>query len=241
MVARGLVIHTAILALAAGLAFKTFTKDDSATPQHGETELWAGKPDQVQELRFEHKVGTLTLVPHQDSNGTYYVGTAKKNPSATPEKKPEGAQSSTEPDAPKPAPAEAKVAHFIATKDGEDLIGQLAPLKALRSLGKVSDADKSDFGFDQIDSKLYIKTGGTQRELLIGGTTPGGSDYYVKDGATGNAYVVAGTIVRDLMNADTRLVEHKMHGFEDSVPKRMKITAGGSTREFVRSADKKDA
>ena len=72
-----------------------------------------------------------------------------------------------------------------------------------------------------------------QHELLIGGTTPGGTDYYVKDGGNGNAYVVAGSIVRDLMNADQRLVEHKMHGFEDAAPKRVKITAGGATREIV--------
>ena len=50
---------------------------------------------------------------------------------------------------------------------------------------------------------------------MFGGTTPGGTDYYAKDAATGNAYVVAGSIVRDLTNADQRLVEHELHGCED--------------------------
>ena len=50
-----------------------------------------------------------------------------------------------------------------------------------------------------------------------------------------------GSIVRDLTSADQRLVERRLHGFEDTVVKRVKITAGGASRELVRSADKKDA
>ena len=92
-------------------------------------------------------------------------------------------------------------------------------------LGKVADADKADFGFDKEGGKLTVKIADKERTLLFGGETPGGSDYYAKDAATGNAYVVSGSIVRDLTSADQRLVEHKLHGWEDSAPKRIKITA----------------
>jgi len=108
-------------------------------------------------------------------------------------------------------------------------------------LGKVPDAQKADFGFDKEDAKLFLKVGGKDHTLVFGGTTPGGTDYYAKDAATGNAYVVSGSMFRDFTNADTRLVEHKLHSFEDSDVKRVKITAGGATRELVRSTEKKDA
>ncbi len=52
--ARGLVIHTAILAVAGCLALKTWTYDAEKAPKHGETELWPGNPDQLQAVRIEH-------------------------------------------------------------------------------------------------------------------------------------------------------------------------------------------
>jgi len=241
MVNRGLLVHTAILAVAGGLALKTWTTDETKTPKHGETDLWPGNPDQVEEIRYEAKQGLLTLEPHRDATGRYYVGVVKKSPSAEPEKKlDEHGQPIASSEPPK-APTEPKISRFIATKDGEDLVAQLAPLRALRVLGKIADAQKADFGFDKEEGKLSIKLGGKDHTLVFGGTTPGGSDYYAKDAATGSAYVVTGTIVRDLMSADQRLVERRLHAFEDSAPTGVKITAGSASRELVRSADKKEA
>lgn len=241
MVNRGLLIHTAILAVAGGLALKTWTTDETKAPKHGETDLWSGNPDQVQEIRYEAKQGVLTLEPHRDTEGRYFVGMVKKNPSAEPEKKLDEHGQPVESTPPPATPAEPKISRFIATKDGEDLVAQLAPVRALRVLGKVTDAQKVDFGFDKEEGKLTVKLGGADHTLIFGGTTPGGTDYYAKDAATGNAYVVTGSVVRDLTNADQRLVERRLHAFEESAPKRVKITAGSSSRELVRSADKKDA
>ncbi|HEX3595360.1 MAG TPA: DUF4340 domain-containing protein [Polyangiaceae bacterium] len=241
MITRGLLIHTAILAVAGGLALKTWTTDETKAPKHGETDLWPGSPDQVQEVRYEAKQGLLTLEPHHDSTGAYYVGTVKKNPSAEPEKKLDEHGNPVASTPPPANPSEPKTSRFIATKDGDDLVASLAPLRALRVLGKVTDAQKLDFGFDKEEGRLTIKLGGKSNTLVFGGTTPGGSDYYAKDLGSGNAYVVLGSIVRDLTNADQRLVERRLHGFEDTAAKRVKITAGSATRELVRSADKKGA
>jgi hypothetical protein len=240
MAARGLVVHGAILVCAAALAFRTWTYDASKAAKHGETELWSGSSEQMEELRYESKLGTLRLEPRRDTNGRYFIGTVKRAASAAPEKKPDDHGQTVDPKDAEPKP-EPKIGRFIATKDGEDLVNSLAPLRALRVLGKIADAQKADFGFDKEDSRLFLKLGGKEHELVFGGTTPGGTDYYAKDKATGNAYVVSGSIVRDLTSADQRLVERKLHGWEDTVPKRVKITAGGATRELVRSVDKKDA
>lgn len=233
---RGLAIHGALLGAATLVAFRTWTYDASKAPKHGETDLWPGTPDQVQEVRFEAKTGTLSIEPRQDSFGKYFIGHVKKAAQA-PEPKKDGDQSQSEPT---PPPNEPKVAQFIATKEGEQLVDSVAPLRALRVLGKVSGGQKTDFGLDKEEGKLYVRIGGKEHRLVFGGTTPGGSDYYVTEPATGNAYVVAGSIFRDLTSADQRLLERNLHGFEDSAVKRVKISLGTSTRELVRSTDNKE-
>jgi len=231
---RGLAIHGCLLLAAALVAFRTWTYDESKAPKHGETDLWSGTVEQVQEIRFEAKAGTLSIEPRQDSFGKYYIGHVKK--AAQPEAKKDGDQNQSEP----PPSAEPKLAHFIATKEGEQLVDSVAPLRALRVLGKISAAQKAEFGLDKEEGKLYVRIGGKEHRLVFGGTTPGGSDYYVTDPASGDAYVVAGSIFRDLTSADQRLLERNLHGFEDSAVKRVKITVGNASRELVRSTDNKE-
>ena len=84
---RGLTIHGAILAAAAAVAFRTWTYDESKAPKHGETDMWSGTPEQVQEVRFESKAGTLSLEPRQDSYGKYFIGHVKKVPQPNEPKK----------------------------------------------------------------------------------------------------------------------------------------------------------
>jgi hypothetical protein len=233
---RGLSIHGAILLVATLLAFHTWNKDDTKEAKPGETELWPGTPEQLKSLRFESKMGFVTLEPREDANGRYFIGSAKKSAEAMqPPKKDDNAST------PAPPPEPPKLVQFISGKEGQELVESLAPLRALRVLGKVTDAQKVDFGFDKDEGKLTVKIGSTEHKLVFGGPTPGGSDYYVKDAATGNGYVVAGSIYRDLTSADQKLVEHNLHGFESSAVERIKITAGTSSRELIRSASKKDA
>jgi hypothetical protein len=239
MAARGLVIHGAILALAGALALRTWTKDESVAPKAGETELWPLRVKDVQEVRFESKAGVIRVEPREDTAGKYFIGTVKKNPEPKKEPPPAGSAAIT-PEKP-PEPEEPKSSQFIATKEAEELVNQLAPLKALRVLGKLTDAQKEEFGFHQDEGKLFVRAGGAERSLIFGGSTPGGTDRYAKDATSGNAYVVAGSILRDLTSADQRLIQHDLHGWEAAAAKRVKITVGDAKRELVRSEASKDA
>jgi len=119
MVARGLYAHVGLLALASLLAIRTWTKVADTTPQHGETDLWPGKPDQVEMVRFDSNVGTITVEPRRDSHGPYFIGVVKKNP-APPPKKDEPQASESKPA--EPPSNEPKITKFIATKEGEELV-----------------------------------------------------------------------------------------------------------------------
>src|SRR6185369_2671831 len=68
----------------------------------------------------------------------------------------------------------------------------------------------------------------------LGGPTPGGGDRYVKDAASGEAYVLKGEAIRNLEGADSMMVEREVHEWKDADVTVAKVIAGGKSRELVR-------
>ena len=241
-VSRSLAMHTVILFVAAVLALRANFSEEEKAERHTGFELWTGTSEQVERVMFEHELGTMTIEPRQDKEGRYFVGTVvkKKNPAEKkePPPPPHAADPEHGDEAQPPVDSGPTTGRFITVKEGGDLVNKLAPLMALRVLGKVDEARKEEFGFHKVDGKLVVKVSGKDHTLVFGGTTPGGSDRYAKDPGTGLAYVVDGAIMRDLMSADQRLVERKLHGWEDAEAKSIKLTVGSASRELVRNQEK---
>ncbi|MCA9639754.1 MAG: DUF4340 domain-containing protein [Myxococcales bacterium] len=227
---RSLFLHGGLLLLASALAYSGYTK--SAPPagtQRLEVQVWSGTPDQLSKIELEMQGRKVTLEGKQDKEGRYYVGelTREKRKPPTLVKADAGAE---KPPEPKP---ESETVRFIAASSMEKLAEQLAPLGAYRSLGKIAEGQAADFGFDKPEGTLRVTVGGKTHALELGGTTPGGADRYVRDKDSGVAYAILGSITRDLENADSRLTERNLNGFEPAQVTRVRISVGNQTRELV--------
>src|SRR5690606_33627668 len=159
--------------------------------------VYPGTPAQLERVEFSAENRSVSLTAKSDKLGRYFEGELSRQKPAPPAAKtPDGG-------APPPAPpAETEKLTFVAVSSMDKLAEQLAPLSAYRSLGKLEDSQLGDFGFDKPEGKLTITLAGKSHSLILGGTTPGGADRYVKDEATGIAYAILGNISRDLENAD---------------------------------------
>src|SRR6185312_13294956 len=98
---------------------------------------------------------------------------------------------------------------------GDKLADALGSLKALRALGKVGDDRAAEFGLAEPEATVTVRTSGVEHKLLLGATTPGGGDRYVKDSATGEVYALRGEPLRDLESADSLLIERELHEWRD--------------------------
>jgi hypothetical protein len=237
---RGLSAHLVLLALAATLALFVWTrKDPAATKEKGNVEVWGGNAERLSVISFEAENRKVRLESHKDSNGLWYVGTVDK----TTETKPPPSASALSPVAPPPpAPTPEKkseTTRFVSVTEGKKLAESLAPLMAIRGLGKIDEGRAEEFGFDKPAGTLRVTLDGKERSLTIGGTTPGGSDRYVKDD-TGQVFAVTGSVAQSLLFAESRLVERTLHGWEGDEVKSAKVQKGDSTRSLVRVEDKKD-
>ena len=76
--------------------------------------------------------------------------------------------------------------------------------------------------------------------LVIGGTTPGGSERYARYQNNGEVFAISGDIAQSLMFGDSRLPERELHGFKNEEVAKVRLKKGDKTRELVRLKEKNE-
>lgn len=223
---RELGIHLGLLAIAAGLAGFLYTRDqEPKSLVAADVPVWSGRAADVEHIRYETKTRKVHLESKKDAVGRYFVGTIEKD---TPR-----LVGASDADAAAP-PAQTTLSALVSVGAANKLAEQLAPLKAFRDVGKVAGDRAAEFGLAEPEGTLTVVIRGAEKKLVVGGPTPGGSDRYVRDPASGEVYVIKGDVVRDLDAADARLVERELHEWKETEVSAAKVTAGGKTRELAR-------
>ncbi|EYF05291.1 DUF4340 domain-containing protein [Chondromyces apiculatus] len=224
-VERGFFVHLALLVVAAAFAVGVWTRDKKAAAQsQADVTVWQGRADDVERIAYEGKKKKVVLEAKKDKVGRYFIGSSEREAAA-----PEGE---------KPAEDEpqGKQVTFVSVGGAEKLAEMLAPLKALRGIGRIGDDRAAEFGLDAPEGTLTVTIKGAERRLTFGAATPGGADRYARDPGSGEVYAVKGDIFRDLDQADSRLLERDLHEWRDVDVTAAKVTAGDRSRELRRSS-----
>ncbi len=237
---KALLFHAGAVVVAAALALGVWTKDESTTQQvaSAPVEVWGGDPDSIEVIAFEAPARKVRLEAKKDEQGRYYVTTVDKETtkSATPPGHPAidaGAKDAAEPE------KKRETLRFVAVKQADELAKKLAPLMAMRTVGKIEGGRAEEFGLDKPEGTLKVKIAGREQALLIG-TATGGQERYGKLVSSGIVYAIPGDIAQSLLSAESKLMERAFHGFDDPEVTKVKISKGGKSREAVRPADKKN-
>lgn len=239
---KALFVHGGLFALAAVLAWRASVAEEG-TGSASEVELWKFDTDALQRVLYEDERRRVELLPQRDAVGRYLVGKVAHTPA--PAQASTGSSAST-PDAgaaalleaePEGESVESKSETFIGVSDANELVDSLVNLRALRALGTVGPDKLEDFGLVGEDtSRLLVEFTAGPKELLFGGRTPGGGDFYVQQRPSGEVYVISGDIRRDVELAQSRLMERELLTVpEGTVVERVVLEQGGTTRTIVRS------
>ncbi|KYG03353.1 DUF4340 domain-containing protein [Sorangium sp. So ce542] len=238
---RSFFVHLGLVVVAALFAVLVWTRDKTAAAlSAADVTVWAGRAEDVERITFEAKSKTVVLEAKKDKDGRYFVGTAERK-ATPPAEKPKddvhghGDEAQDEP----PAEQEptVKTTTFVSVTAGNKLAEAIAPLKALRSVGRIGDDRASEFGLAEPEGTLTVKLRGGERKLVVGGATPGGADRYARDEATGEVYAIKGDIYRDLDTAESRLMERELHEWKDVDLTQARVIVGDKRRELTRSGD----
>lgn len=237
---KPLVLHGALLVVTAGLAYSVWNKDEPLPEkQLAMVDVWGGTQASFNKLSFEGKTRKVRLEGQKDALGYYYVASVDK------EDAPPSDPHAGVPGAPLKAPEPGKevkkeTSRFISVKAADTLVKSLAPLQAVRAVGKVEAGRNEEFGLDKPEGTLKVTIDGKEHVLVIGGTTPGGSERYAKYQNSGEVFAISGDIAQSLMFGDSRLPERELHGFKNDEITKVRVQKGGKSRELVRVKDKND-
>jgi hypothetical protein len=236
---KPLVLHGALLVVTAGLAYSVWNKDEPLPEkQQAMVDVWGGSQASFSKLSFEGKTRKVRLEGQKDALGYYYVASVDK------EEAPPTDPHAGVPGAPLKAPDAKEVkketSRFISVKAADTLVKSLAPLQAVRAVGKVEAGRNEEFGLDKPEGTLKVTIDGKEHVLVIGGTTPGGSERYAKYQNSGEVFAISGDIAQSLMFGDSRLPERELHGFKNDEITKVRLQKGGKTRELLRVKDKND-
>ena len=227
-VARGPLVHLAVLAVSVAAAIGVWTRDkEPKAMAQGDITVWSGRADGVEQVIFESKTRKVVLDAKSDKIGRYFVGTAERDAPVPPAAADGGAP-------PVAAAAPRTTTTLVSVGGADKLATALAPLKALRALGRIGDDRAAEFGLAEPDGTVTFKVSGAEHKLVLGGMTPGGGDRYVKDPASGEVYVLKGEPLRSLESAESSLLERELHEWKDGEVTALQIVAGNKTRALVR-------
>lgn len=143
----------------------------------------------------------------------------------------------TAPAASPPAPpVEMKEVTTLKEYRGNDaateLLGLFGPLKALRALGAIDDAKAKELGLTDSKKSLTVNAKGLTYKFVLGGTSYGSGDYYVRD-PQGQVFLLSQRIIADFEFADSRLMERRLHRFERADFDRIEVKVGDKTRRSI--------
>jgi hypothetical protein len=224
---RPVAFHAGILVLGGIAASFAWSKEKTPhAAQETNVTVWNARPADLQRLVYESKGKKLTLEAREEKKGErWFIGTVERD--VTPPAAVDGGP-------PPVAPPKSPPTVFASTTPATKLAESFAPLKGVRALGKIPDARAAEFGFEKRDTNLSVTISGKERKLVVGGTAPGGTDTYVIDPSTNEAYVLKGDSMRDLEAGESKLMEHDQHGFKETDTTAAKVIAGGKTRQLAR-------
>jgi hypothetical protein len=250
MNARGLALQGGLAALGLVAAFLTWQREPEGQP--GEVTVLDISKRALQRVRFEDptRFAELFRNPQDEDRLWVRVGEKPKPPAPAPASGQDGgvpggtdggtAVASTvgAPDAgtpptpptppPPPPPRELR-----ANANAETLWGRLAPVKGSRALGELDAKKLEELGLVNSQRKLTFTVDGREQVLTLAGAAGGvwGTPYALRE--DGKVFLLVTTIIPDLENAMGRLVDRRLHTFEEGDYETITVSAGKNSRSFI--------
>ena len=191
---KSVLAYTLLLVASLGLAYQTWTRGDAVLPS-GSVTLWSVDMDEISSIVYEAADRRVTIERREDE-GPYLWGSVTR--SVLGDSVSAASDTTTE---------------FLVGQGADGLLAMLAAPRALRDLGMLDAEREEEYGLDGNLESLVVQTDRETHELLLGATVFRTNDRYVRDAASGRAYVLQGAALGSLVSAEQIYSETRLHTF----------------------------
>ncbi len=200
-------VYGALLLALMAAAYVSWTQDKDAGGRDSEVTLVEAKPDDLRSIRLRVKTSTVHVSFQQDPGGDTYAWfeiTSKANNKRF-------------------------VGNQAFMEKGR---GAFAPLKALRSLGRLSGKELELTKLEKDPGVLTLEVGGSTRIFELGARTHGARDHYVRERGKLEVFLVPGRLVTDLEFPQARFMQKKLRSAPLKEVAKISLAGGGQSQQF---------
>ncbi|NOJ79615.1 hypothetical protein [Myxococcus xanthus] len=119
-----------------------------------------------------------------------------------------------------------------ANEVADKLFSRFAPMRAMRALGELDAKKLEEVGLATSPRKLTLTVAGKARVFALASPPGGWGTPYLRSEEDGRVYLLGPAMLPDLENANSRLVDRRLHTFDLGDFDAVTIRAGGATRAF---------
>ncbi|GHG70071.1 hypothetical protein [Comamonas sp. JC664] len=222
MKVRDLALQGALAAAALLAAFVVWQREPSAGP--GEVTVVDAPVRALDSIRYEDDSRFVDVFRDANARDRLWVRLghkATKIGSA-------GTEDAGTPATPEPLPPRELRGNDVADK----VFSRFAPLRAMRALGELDAKKLEEVGLSTTQRKLTVTVGGKSRVFTLASPAGGWGTPYLRSEEDGRVYLLGPALLPDLENANSRLVDRRLHTFDLGDFDAVVVSAGGSSRAF---------
>jgi hypothetical protein len=191
--------------------------DDAPERADGEVTVLACADGTVERVELRGADQDVTLTVERDGQGRVaWIETVPRRP---------------EPERGETGDAQPEPQRFVGASSAVDeWLAQLAPLRARRSLGALTEADLDEVGLRQPEATLRVRCAGRETTFELGARAYGSGDRYLRSVGGGPVFLVGAERVAPIEAAEQRLMERALHAFEGRDIVSLRLDAFGRSR-----------
>lgn len=130
-------------------------------------------------------------------------------------------------------PASGPPKRFLGAPSVEEYLDEVAPFRAIRSLGAPDDALLEEIDLADPESTFTYVCGDDETVFDLGGTAFGSGDRYVRPRGKDTVYLVSADVFRDFESAEFRMIQREYQDFDWTEVAALTVTAGGKTQRLL--------
>ncbi len=239
---KGPITYTLLLLASFVVCYQLWTNDtEQSGVSTGDVVLWTQPSDSLQKVIFENEKKVVTVIKKSEGPLSYWWGTeqqTKKKKKSLDQKSTPGSKDTPPADTPLPQPEDVIVTEFPVGKPAETLATDFSTMRAILSIGPVTEDKQKEYGFDVSKAQLTVVFDGSQQIVTLGNNVHGSSDKYGLIDSTQKAYVFAGKLLQPLERGALSLSLKDLHDFKKDDLEKIALITPSETKTLVRVASK---